>query len=137
MLHCCSCDDTVKFCGVKQFLLGGLSKNLQLYRNASVGLVPVRSEQVASYTVLPSNTLFSRESPPAIPAKIRARGAIVLVACHLYPRSGTSPTEDCGDEPRPPFFLGRLRRLRLRPKPETDEIRLTILQVCWLSKRKT
>ena len=69
---------------------------MQLYRNASVGLVPVRSEQVASYPAFLFNTLFSRESPPAIPAKIGARGAMGLVACHLHPRSGTSPTEDFG-----------------------------------------
>ena len=47
-----------------------------------------------SYAVFPFNILFSRESPGAIPAKIRASGAMILVACHLYPQPGTSPTED-------------------------------------------
>ena len=51
-----------------------------------------------SYTVFPFNTLSSRESPEAIPAKIRARVAMILVACHLYPRSGTSPAEDVVDK---------------------------------------
>ena len=51
-----------------------------------------------SYTVLPFNILFSRESPPAIPAKIDARRAMILVACHLHPRSGTSQTEELVDK---------------------------------------
>ena len=76
----------------------GAIGDIQLYRNASAGLAPVRSEPVASYPALPFNTLFSRESPEAIPAKIGAWVAVILVACHLYPRSGTSPTEDFSDK---------------------------------------
>ena len=71
----------------------GRKENVQLFRHASVGLVPVRSEQVKATTALPFNTLVSRESPLAIPAKLGAWVAVILVACHLYPRPGTSPTE--------------------------------------------
>ena len=80
---------------------------LQIYPHASVRLGECTAsskrcrracsgpERISEgYTALPFNTQFSRESPEAIPAKIRARVAMVSVACHLYPRSGTSPTKE-------------------------------------------
>ena len=37
---------------------------------------------------------FPRESPEAIPGEMGASGGRWFGSCHLYPRTGTSPTED-------------------------------------------
>ena len=72
-------------------------------------------------TALPFNTLFSRESPEAIPAKIGAWVTVILVACHLYPRSGTSPTEDFCDKAHVCGLI-KLYVLQARRKAKDEEL---------------